>query len=163
MSKVCDQCGKLHDGELFELGYLRPDAVVAMDPEDRAARVRESNDLCAIGEDRYFVRATLPLSIPEIGDDYRIGVWVELPQASYERVRELWTDEDQASEPPFAAILANEVRHHPGSQGQGVTLHLTGPKTRPSVFVVDESHPLAVEQRAGITLHRATEYTYGAV
>ena len=29
-----------------------------------------------------------------------------------------------------------------------------------SVFVVDPGHPLAVEQREGISFHRATEYTY---
>jgi hypothetical protein len=41
-----------------------------------------------------------------------------------------------------------------------VTLPLIGPKARPSVFVVDPGHPLAVEQREGISFHRATEYTY---
>lgn len=163
MTSACATCGKSHEGELFELAYLRPDAVVAMDSVARSAHVRESNDICVIDDERFFVRATLPLNVHESAEDYRIGVWVELPKASFERVRELWSAPDQASEPPFAAALANDVRHHPGSLGHAVLLQLTGPTTRPAVSFPDPVHPLAIEQRDGVSLHRASEYTFGSL
>lgn len=160
MATVCETCGLAHDGELFELAYLRPDAVVAMTDDERAQRVRESNDICRIDKSRFFLRGTLPLPVHDRPDGYMLGVWVEVSEASFARIYALWNDADQAFEPPFEATLANEVRHHPGSIGQPVALQLTGPKTRPSVFLVDQGYPLAVEQREGISFHRATEYTY---
>ncbi|UPG93315.1 DUF2199 domain-containing protein [Luteibacter aegosomatissinici] len=150
-----------HDSELFELAYHRPDAVVAMDDDERAQRVRESNDICRIDNARFFLRGILPLPVHDRADGYMLGVWVEVSEGSFSRIHKLWTDPDQADEPAFDATLANEVRHHPGSLGLAVTLQLTGPTTRPSVFLVDDGHPLAVEQREGISFHRATEYTYG--
>ena len=160
MKSVCDTCGLDHDGELFELAYLRPDAVVAMDDESRAARVRESNDICIIDDSRFFLRGTLPLPVHGRDDVYMLGVWVEVSATSFARIHELWRDPAQADEPPFEATLANDVRNHPGSLGDAAALQLTGPKTRPSVFVVDPAHPLAIEQREGISFHRASGYTY---
>jgi hypothetical protein len=160
MATVCDACGLDHDGELFELGYFRPDVIVGMDAEARAARARESNDICRLDESRFFLRGVLPLPIHGRDDGYMLGVWVEVSAASFARIHALWTDADQANEPAFAATLANDVRHHPGSLGQAVTVRLTGPTTRPSVFVVDPAHPLAIEQRDGVSFHRASEYTY---
>jgi hypothetical protein len=40
-------------------------------------------------------------------------------------------------------------------------MQLTGPNTRPQVFIANSELPLGHEQRAGITTHRASSYSAG--
>jgi hypothetical protein len=161
MTIACAVCGTEHDEEALELGYRRPDAVIDLDAATRAAGVFENDDLCVIDAKRFFVRATLPLPVNGRGGNYQIGVWVEVASSDFDRIGKLWTDPGQAAEPPMSATLANEVRLHPDSLGQALLLQLTGPKTRPQVFVRDATYSLGAEQRHGISAHRASEYSVG--
>jgi hypothetical protein len=61
----------------------------------------------------------------------------------------------------MSATLASEIRSHEGSLGERVLMQLTGPNTRPQVFIVNSGLPLGHEQRAGITTHRASSYSAG--
>lgn len=161
MTATCAVCGTRHDEETLELSYRRPDAVAALSVEERAFGVFENDDVCVIDDEHYFLRTTLPMPVNGRLDGYQIGVWVEVSQDVFQRVGDLWTEPGQAAEPPVNVVLANEIRHHPGTLGLPVLLQLTGPKTRPEVFVIDATHPLGVEQRKGITPHRASEYSVG--
>lgn len=155
---VCGQCGELHPIDGLELTFFRPDVVVELAKEQRERDVRESDDICVIRGERYFIRATLPLPVLESEIPYRIGVWVEAEEADFRRIYELWSDEHQANEPPFTVRLANTIPTVPDTRGLGAELRLTGPTTRPEIFM-HSGHPVADQQRQGITAHRAYEYT----
>ncbi|MDE1155312.1 MAG: DUF2199 domain-containing protein [Acidobacteriaceae bacterium] len=114
MTSTCAVCGSEHDEEALELGYRRPDAVIDLDAEARAAGVFENDDLCVIDASRFFIRATLPLPVNGRGENYQIGVWVEVASPDFDRIGKLWTDPGQAAEPPMSATLANE----PAPSGQ---------------------------------------------
>lgn len=158
---ACTCCGKIHRLDELELCYRRPDPVVALGREERDATARETDDLCSIGEDHYFIRAVLPLPVWERERSYNLGVWAQVSQDAFFRVIDLWDDPDQANEPPFEAMLANRLPDLPDTSGMPVQLELTGPKTRPRIVVPASSqHPLHEEQRRGITAHRASEYTH---
>lgn len=57
------------------------------------------------------------------------------------------------------ATIANAIPTLPPTLGLAAALRLTGPKTRPEVFVADSAHPLFAEQAQGIPFHRAFMYT----
>ncbi|CAM3779511.1 hypothetical protein D3C76_996410 [compost metagenome] len=156
---TCSQCGKDHADDLGELAFRRPDALFELSPEEREHNVKQSNDWCVIAGERFFLRALLPLSVVELNDSYCIGIWVELQPSAFERVCELWRDERQAAEPPFTVRLANSIPTLPQTLGLEGLLQLSGPTSRPSVTLSTSSHPLAVEQAKGISLHRAHEYS----
>jgi hypothetical protein len=155
----CAQCGEEHPLETLELTFRRPDAIAALSAERRALEVRESDDLCEMKEGRWFARGVLPLPVHERDHPYHIGLWVEVDESSFHRIRELWDDPDQADEPAMPATIANAIPTLPATLGLAAALRLTGPKTRPDVFVADDAHPLFTEQAAGIPFHRAFEYT----
>ena len=155
----CSQCGRVHSSSELELIFKRPDAVVALPEGQRRSEVKESDDLCAIRSERFFIRAVLPLPVREWEDPYRIGVWVELEQSAFDRVLQLWEDPAQDKEPPFNAVLANDIPSFRSTCGLQVRLKLTSPKTRPNVLVPESEHPLHREQCLGITTHRANEYS----
>jgi hypothetical protein len=156
----CSTCGKIHLRDELELSFRRPDAVVALPEAQRKSGVKESDDLCAIGSERFFVRAVLPLPVREWEHPYRIGIWVEVERAAFDRVLELWDDSAQHEEPPFRAKLANDIPSLQSTRGLPVRLQLTTPKTRAVVLVPECDHGLHREQSLGITAHRASEYSY---
>jgi hypothetical protein len=143
----------------MELIFRRPDDAANLSPEDRARLVQESSDLCVIEGKRFFIRALLPLPVASREAPYCIGLWVEVTQAAFERVYALWDAEEQLTEPPFAAHIANEILVAAGSLGLEVELRLTGPDTRPDIILKPGSHPLYLEQAYGIDEHRIAEYT----
>lgn len=155
----CAQCGKIHLRNAMELSFKRPDAVVALSKEQRKAEVRESDDLCTIRADHFFVRGVLPLTVDGWDTPYRIGVWVEVERATFDRIRDLWGAPDQHKEPAFSATLANDIPSFPSTVGMLVELQLIGPTSRPDVLVPGSDHPLHREQCQGITSHRANEYS----
>ena len=155
----CAVCGKEHLRSELELAFRRPDPIVALAAEERATRVKETDDLCAIDYERYFVRSVLPLPVHSREEPYQLGLWVEVPRDSFMRIYELWSDPDQANEPAFAGSLANDIPSFAPTCGLAINLYLTGPSTRPTIVVADQGHPLFHEQAAGITEHRAHEYS----
>ena len=158
---TCPQCGQEHHRGELELSYKRPDVVNAMPSEQRAAEVSENDDGCRTKDGRFFIRGGIPLDIAGRDQPYRIGAWVELDQASFERVAGLWSDPNQGDEPAFPAKLANNIRLLPSTLGLPVQLKLTGETSRPDILVPASSHPLHHEQCTGISGHRAFEYSEG--
>ena len=154
----CSSCGEAHPDDELELTFRRPDAIIDLPAEDRQARVKEDDDCASIDGQRFFLRGTLPLPVPERGMDYAIGVWAEVAPDTFWRVIELWTSEDQADEPPFTATLANQIPSLPPTLGLQVAMRLMGPTTRPEFHVAAVEHPIHREQAAGITAHRIHEY-----
>ncbi|MYM25296.1 DUF2199 domain-containing protein [Duganella sp. FT135W] len=156
---ICSKCGEEHPIEEMELTFRRPDDVAGLSSEDRSRLVQENRDLCIVEGKRFFVRGLLPLSVESREHPYCIGLWVEISGSSFERIYDLWDSEEQLGEMPFDAQLANEIPTVNGSRGLEAELRLTGPTTRPDVFLKPSDHPLYIEQAKGIDAHRVSEYT----
>jgi hypothetical protein len=158
-SRACKTCGKVHPIREMELVYSLPDAIFELSEQDRAQRSKTSTDICMLDESRMFLRAVLPL--PVLGRDrpYRIGAWVEVSTEAFRQIHSLWDDPEQVSHSPFAATLANDIYNCPGSIGQTVELRLTGPKTRPDIFLTESDQMLCQQQQNGISEHVAHQYS----
>lgn len=159
----CATCGEEHD--LLEPTFRRPDAVVALSAEERATRVKEGNDLCAIwaqsdGEQhRYFVRCVLKVGLLDAPDETGWGLWAEVQETAFRRILETWSDPEQTSLPPFQASIANRVPEYPDTLGLPAVLRLTGPTTRPLLTLEPpSSHPFALECNRGVCTHRVVEW-----
>jgi hypothetical protein len=158
-TRKCSQCGKVHLLEDLELSFKRPDVLIELNDVERKELVKESDDLCTINWQRYFVRAVLPLPVERRSVPYNLGVWAEVDEPSFRSIVDHWDDPDQNQLPPFEAYLANDIPSLNKTCGLKVKLQLTGASSRPSITVPPSSHPLRQEQSEGITAHRAAEYT----
>lgn len=162
--QLCDECGVAHPVEEIELSFELPDAIAAIPFEQRAAKCRQTGELCVLwgqggGAHRFFVHAHLPLAVADREQPYCLGVWLEVSDTAYYRIDALWNDPDQSDEPPMVAVLANNVPFHSQSIGLDGCLWLTGPDSRPSFDLAESTHGLYQEQQSGISAHRAWEYT----
>jgi hypothetical protein len=162
----CATCGEEHD--LLEPSFRRPEAVVSLSTEERAERVKENDDLCAIWaaseseRHRYFVRCLLKVRLLDAEDDTAWGLWAEVEEADFHRILGRWSDPDVAAMPPIEAALANRVPNYPDTIGLPVMLRLTGPTTRPELtFEPSSIHPFALECGEGVCTHRVMEWLAG--
>src|SRR2546423_1759568 len=112
-SVQCSYCRNAHDIEALEPSFLRPDAFLQL-ARDKAVQSRESKDACALraADDswrRYFLRVLVPFTVAGLNAPISWGAWVEVSEAQFERVNELWYHPRQSDEPPFMARFANTL------------------------------------------------------
>jgi hypothetical protein len=155
---ACADCGKVHKRADIELAYKLPDVVHAIDEAGRKRRCRFSADAGVLDEARYFLRGVLPLPVAGRPRPYNIGIWAEVSRDCFARTAQLWTDNNQASEPRFPGTLANSLPNQPETKGLAVLVQLEGATTRPTFFLSETDHPLFGEHIRGIDEHRALEY-----
>lgn len=80
---------------------------------------------------------------------------VSLSKANFARATELWTSPERVQEPPYFGWLSSEVpTYEPTTLNLKTKLHSQPVGVRPIAELEPTDHPLAVEQRIGITLAR---------
>ena len=156
---VCSCCGKLVPAADIELAFRRPDVVAALTETERSDRCDDDDDLCVLDGEKFFVRGTIPLRVHAQADTYAIGAWAEVTRNDFQNILALWSDENQALTPAFSGSLANGIPATSNSLGCALEIRLAGPATRPHFFVTEETCTIFEEQKHGIPLHRASEYT----
>jgi hypothetical protein len=156
---ACATCGKTHPVSDSELTFGLPDEIFALPEEEREARCKVGSDIVLFDADRFFIRGLLPLNVAGRDVPYRLGVWAEVSGPVYERICDLWSDEHQDREPRMPGRLANHVPFHPDTTNLGLSIQLTGPKTRPEFYLEPSENSLYTEQTRGIDEHRALEYS----
>lgn len=153
----CAMCGSEHEVSEREIAFGLPDDYFALAPEERDSRGMATDDFCVLGS-RCFIRAVLPIPIPAEGREYCWGLWAEVSPRAFKRYLDLYSDEKQAEEPPFAGRLANELAGYESTKGLAVSVRLTGATTRPRLTLTDLHHQLSREQQNGVTPHRLLEF-----
>jgi hypothetical protein len=150
---LCSCCGKRHDGLPFSYATLAPASwreELTSDPTSLLA-----DEQCVIEGKHFFVRARIVLPVVDADENFDWGVWVSLSEANYTRVCQLWTDPRRVDEPPYFGWLSTELPcYEPTTLNLKTNLHAQPVGVRPTVELEPTDHPLAVEQRTGITLAR---------
>jgi hypothetical protein len=149
----CSCCGQRHDELPFSYGAVAP----AYWQEGVADSVL-SDDQCVIGGQHYFVRARLVLPVREAGCEFEWGVWISLSRTNFVRMAELWADPARVGEPPYFGWLSTELPvYEPTTLNLKTMVHSQPVGVRPTVELEPTDHPLAVEQRTGISMARVRD------
>ncbi|MFB6830585.1 DUF2199 domain-containing protein [Streptomyces hydrogenans] len=117
-----------------------------------------SADQCVVLGQHYFVKGLI--EIPVIGGDevFSWGVWVSLSRENFARAAELWDTPGRESERPYFGWLTTDLPVYPSPTLNLKThVHTRPVGERPRVELEPTDHPLAVEQRTGISLDRVRE------
>jgi hypothetical protein len=157
-SYTCGICGQTHDELPLDIGYQYPADYFKIPEEERSTRIKYTNDLCSIDDTEFYIRGVLALPIQDHADAFCWGVWVQVQERYFHRYVELWDDDAAAQEPAYIGYLSGGIGTYPASDGLAVRVQLQAGGERPQFFVADEQHPLAVDQRAGITMAHVHEF-----
>ncbi|MGW2847054.1 DUF2199 domain-containing protein [Streptomyces sp. NPDC001274] len=86
------------------------------------------------------------------------GVWVSLSRENFGRALDRWQTPGRESEPPYFGWLSTELGlYSPRTTNLKTNAHTRAIGLRPRIELEPTDHPLAVEQRTGITLDRVRE------
>src|SRR5262245_32283107 len=153
----CVTCGKIHD-DLPDLGADKPDPWWGVAEEERDARIELTSDTCIIDGESFFIRGVIEIPVHERPEPFGFGVWV-----SQERENFLTyvVHYDSAEIGPFFGWLCTRLSCYPEDTLHLKTMaHFRSGSRRPSIELEPTDHPLAVDQREGISLARAWEIVH---
>jgi hypothetical protein len=160
MSYRCRTCGETHEGPPFSWGFGAPAGwPVTADPASgcRGELSDEQAILECEGETDYFMRGNIWLPVTDGDEDFSFTVWVSLSEASFQRSCDVWDDPARADEPPYFGWLSSDVPGYPTTISLKTHVHTQPVGVRPHIELEPTDHPLAVEQREGITVARVIE------
>jgi len=157
----CGGCGLEHDG-IFHLGLPAPYHWRGpAEPEPNEALRMEgdflSDDLCVIAGEDYFVRGVLEIPVRGHHDSFGFGSWSTLSRSNFElyvaSMNGALLDDDAI----WTGWFATWPKPFPSPINQPCWVEPQPGRLRPLIWLEDETHPLAVAQREGITIERLIE------
>jgi hypothetical protein len=157
MKVRCAVCHEEHEG-LPDMGLTWPDPYLAVPEDERAERTTFTPDRCTVRDEdgeHYFVRGVIFIPIVGQSEPFGLGVWVSQSKANYERYAK-----NEEMTPTFG-WLVNRIAHYEEDTFLLKTrVHFRVGNQRPTIELEPTDHPLAVDQRTGITLARAWEIVH---
>jgi hypothetical protein len=134
-----------------------PDEWSVLSPSQRWAKGDLSSDQCIIDADRFFIHGSLELPVVDGAGPFVWDVWVSLSETNFKRASDRWHDPSRTEEPPYFGWLCSSLPGYPETLSLKANVHTRAVGVRPSIELEPTDHPLAVEQREGITIARVIE------
>jgi len=155
---VCGICGESHVLSV-SYSFQFPFAVGAVPKEELDTRVVLTPDQCVVDNKDFYIRGRIPVPIHGLEEPFIWGVWAEVSPKNFIRTHELWNTEGREAEPAFAGYLNSELPPYGNTIDLEISVQTQPVGKRPHFTVSDPEHPLAIEQREGISLERIERVT----
>ncbi|MDJ0385998.1 DUF2199 domain-containing protein [Streptomyces sp. G-G2] len=153
---TCSCCGEHHPELPMSYSATAPDAWEAGYESDAHSLL--SPDQCVIRGSHFFIKGLIEIPVIGSGDVFSWGVWVSLSEENFTRALSVWDTEGREAEKPYFGWLSTELALYSESTTDLKTNAHTRPVGRsPLIELEPTGHPLAVEQRTGITRERVRE------
>jgi hypothetical protein len=160
---TCPCCGNTHAG-LFDLGCDAPDywpdeKIIRPNSEVRSATHILTEDFCILDDEHFFIRGVLELPIiGAAGERFGYGVWSSLSRKNFDLYVESFDDGGQGDLGPWFGWFSNRLAGYPDTLNHlKCKVTLRDGRLRPALELEPTDHPLALEQRSGITFDRLLE------
>jgi hypothetical protein len=152
----CVTCGEYHVG-MPSFGWDYPVQYLLIAEQERERRIELSSDACVIDEKWFFVRGCLEIPVREHEEPFSWGVWCSLSEENFQRYEKLFDRVAREAGESFFGWLCSAIPGYPDTQQLKTMVRVRPWPTRPLVHLEPTNHPLAVEQREGLTVERARE------
>jgi len=159
---TCAACGAHHDE--LPLCFIAPEpAYLSSVPDaERSRRVQLSSDQCIVDGDHFFILGNLDLPILGRDETVRWSVWSSLSEQSFERASDLWETAGREKEPAYFGWLSNGIPGYERAFNLKLNVHTQPVGTRPLLRLLEQDHPLYIDQVEGITWERACALSHAA-
>ena len=158
----CNSCQQQHQG-IFDLACGKPEQFPGSEdyaPNGELDLTGDflSEDFCVLDGEHFFVRAVLQLPIVGGGGKrFGFGVWATLSRENFGRYIETFDSGEQGGLGPWFGWFSNRLEGYPETLLLKCKVHPEGGRQRPWIELEPTDHPLAVEQRRGMTFERLLE------
>ncbi|MBA3727485.1 MAG: DUF2199 domain-containing protein [Armatimonadetes bacterium] len=156
----CVSCDEWHE-EMPTFGAEAPLYFYSVPTGDRDSRCILESDTCVVDREHFFVRGCLELPVIGERELFSWGVWVSLSKDHFDDFVACFNTPKRSHIGPFFGWLSAELPLYPSTENLKTRVHLRDNGIRPYIELEPTDHPLAVEQRNGITVDRVAEiYAY---
>ncbi|MBR0896963.1 DUF2199 domain-containing protein [Bradyrhizobium tropiciagri] len=152
----CASCDEWHEG-MPGFGAEAPLYFYSLPDDERAGRCVLDADTCIVDQKYFFVRGSLEIPVHGEDEPFIWGVWVSLSEQRFREFVACLGLAERAHVGPFFGWLSAEIDMYPSTENLKTHLHLRDNGVRPYIELEPTNHPLAVEQREGITVDRVAE------
>ena len=149
----CATCGQVHEG-LPALGFDWPLPYLLVPEEERAERAELTSDTCVIDEQDFFARVRLEIPVHGYEEPMSWGVWVSLSETNFARFVDLLDEPGREREGPWFGWLSSALPGYPDTLLLKTSVHPQPVPFRPIIELEPTDHPLAVDQREGVSPER---------
>ncbi len=159
---TCSRCGESHDLPMsFVFGA--PVYWYGIPEDERSYRALLDEDLCVIDNKHFFIKGRIRIPVHESTHHFVWVAWVSLSETSFKRAVAAWEQSGREEEPPYFGWLSSEVPGYPSTRNLKTLVHTCPLGERPEVELEPTDHPLAREQREGVSLARVQEMIEAAL
>lgn len=152
----CSSCGQVHEG-VPTFGAAAPLSFYAVPEAERFSRCSLGSDDCVIDEQHFFVRGCLELPVISLDEQFVWGVWVSLSKENFTEWVGSYGEAHRSHLGPYFGWLDAWIKPYPATMNLKTRVHLRDHGIRPFIELEPTDHPLAIEQREGITTDRVAE------
>jgi len=158
---VCTSCGDVHHG-MPAFSARAPLDYYAVPESERGSRCELDTDFCIIDDKFYYVRGCIEIPVHGEDEPFSWGVWISLSAASFAQWQESFHLRKRSHVGPFFGWLNASLSPYADTMDLKTRAHLRDEGVRPLIELEPTDHPLAVEQRTGISVERV-KYLYAHV
>ena len=153
---TCASCGEVHQG-MPTFGSDAPLSYYEIPEAQREARCSLGSDDCVIDEKWFFVRGCVDIPVHGEQEPFSWGVWVSLSQASFKEWMASFHRAQRSHIGPFFGWLNAWLKPYSDTVNLKARVHLRDNGIRPYIELEPTDHPLAIDQRDGISKERLAE------
>lgn len=154
----CNTCKQFHSGLPISFAADAPDSYAWLSPQDQEKRAVISTDQCIIDNEQYFIRGLIEIPIIGFEEVFLWGVWARVFEKEFQIIESHWTTpEREKLIGPFKGRLNNRLSQYPDTLNLKCTIEIQPVDSRPLFQIAEPDHPLAIEQRDGISLERVQQ------
>lgn len=153
-SWTCSRCDQVHKEAPHSFSFDASWPWHTTPPLERERHGLLTEDYCTLFDPDFFVRGCLEVPILGETNPFVWGILVSLSKDNFERERSLAKSPERTQEPPYFGWLCSRIQIYPDTLLLKTHVHTREVGTRPFIELEPTGHPLALEQRNGITRAR---------
>jgi hypothetical protein len=152
----CSCCDELHHG-LMDMASRAPDPW----PHDKSYEPNSalrlegdflSEDFCVLEGKYFFVRSVLEIPVHGLQAPWGFGCWSTLSRTNFDKYVAGFDSGEYEDDGPWFGWLSNHLKiYFEDADPIGVDVFPQPDRQRPLLIVQDDTHPLGIAQREGIT------------
>jgi hypothetical protein len=151
----CSCCGEYHDH--LPLNYGVPAPIYWSEELAKDKNSELGQDLCIIEGEHFFIKGNVEIPIRDFNEIFAYSIWVSLSSENFERAVKLWNDPKRVEEEPYFGWFSCQLPSYPDTLNLKTLVHTRELGVVPYIELEPTEHPLAIEQREGITMERVKE------
>jgi hypothetical protein len=153
MAWACKICGIEH-GEVPDCFGIEAPWRALVPEAEFEKRVDLNADLCVVDGKEFFVRGHVEIPVHDHPNPISFSVWSSLSERSFLHMGKRWNDSDRAEDDPYFGWLCTPIHVYPDTIHLKLGVQQRPPGLTPIFFVRNDEHPLAIDQRNGISIAR---------